>query len=159
MLKLLMYSFFFNLHINLAFRWVTNTHLLCLHCANPCPSLLCFLASNDHSDHSCPCTPFLQTHKEEHPEASESIQKIMPLLCYKLPCKCHGSQKNIHTWFWGRHHVGWGPCTLCLYWPLLYVCESLTSSAFFESSQQVWAVVLSSAWDALPKSLQSFLSR
>lgn len=53
----------------------------------------------------------------------ESIQMTMPLLCYKLPSKCHGSQKNIKTWFWGRRHVGGGPCTLCLCCPLLYVCE------------------------------------
>lgn len=123
MLKLLVNSLFFNLHINLAFRWVTNTHLLRLHCANACPSLLCFLASDDHSDHSCPCTyPPLYKHTKR---SFESIQKIMPLLCYKLPSKCHGSQKNIQSWFWGRCHVGWGPCTLCLCFFFMFVSLSL----------------------------------
>lgn len=125
MLKLLVNSLFFNLHINLAFRWVTNTHLLRLHCANACPGLLCFLASDDHSDHSCPCTyPPLYKHTKR---SFESIQKIMPLLCYKLPSKCHGSQKNIQSWFWGRRHVGWGHVlcvcvsSLCL-WVSHFIC-------------------------------------
>lgn len=123
MLKLFVNSLFFNLHINLAFRWVTNTHLLRLHCANACPSLLCFLASDDHSDHSCPCTyPPLYKHTKR---SFESIQKVMPLLCYKLPSKCHGSQKNIQSWFWGRRHVGWGPCTLCLCFFFMFVSLSL----------------------------------
>lgn len=135
--------------------FVSNDHLfIASSLCQPCLSLLCFLASDDHGSHSCPIySPSQQYMKGElwkHPE-------VMPLLCYKLPDGCHGSWNNTQTWIWVRLGVRLGSWAWYFCWPLLCVHASSTLLAFFAFFHQVWVVVLSPAWDAPPKSLQSFL--